>query len=99
MARHRAGVAEAEVHVVVAVYVSEVRTGGLRGGDRERAGPLRHPGHRHAAEQRSPRPLEELRRARMGRDEALLLLAQKPGEAGAVDSAQLPGSATLTAFV
>ena len=65
MARHRAGVAETEVDVLVPVHVAEARALRIGCEDREAAGPPDHPVHRNAAEQRPLRPLAQLRRARM----------------------------------
>jgi hypothetical protein len=70
---HRARVAEAEVDVLVAVDVGEARALGVRREDREAARPADHPVHRDAAEQRAPRLLGELERARVLRAEALQL--------------------------
>ena len=60
VARHRAGVAEAEVGVLVAVHVHD--RGAVRAVEveREAAGPHRHPGHRDAREEARARLLVEL---------------------------------------
>ena len=52
MAGHGAGVAQAEIDVAVAVHIVEVRALGLADEGRESAGPLDHPVHGHAAQQR-----------------------------------------------
>ena len=49
--RHRTRVAEREVDVGVAVEVGDAAARGLGEEDREAAGPLGHPRHRHAADQ------------------------------------------------
>ena len=49
--RHRTGVAEREVDVGVPVEVGDAAARRLGEEDREAAGPLGHPGHRHAADQ------------------------------------------------
>ncbi len=51
MTGHRAGVAEAEVDVVVAVDAANVGARRRFGVERERPGPLDHPGHRDALEE------------------------------------------------
>ena len=81
---HRAGVAEAEIHVVEAVGAGEV---GARGGvDEDRPGtrPLRHPEHRHAVRHALARLAPELFGTRMLRAEPLGLVRPEPGEAVAV---------------
>jgi hypothetical protein len=77
---HRARVAEREVDVAVAVDVLDRRSVRGRGVDRMTAGPLGHPGHRHAADQRPPRALEQLARARVLAGEAPALLAVDGGD-------------------
>ncbi len=52
VAGHRAGVAEAEVDVLVAVDVDDPRACRLLDEDREAAGPARHPAHRDAEQER-----------------------------------------------
>ena len=59
VAGHRPGVAEAEVDVFVAVDAGEAGAGGLVDEQRKRAGPLDHPVHRHAVEERGLGPLVE----------------------------------------
>ena len=56
VAGHRAGVAEAEVDVVVAVDAAEMGARGALDVRRERAGPLDHPGHRARPRGASPWP-------------------------------------------
>jgi hypothetical protein len=73
VAGHRAGVAEREVDVAVAVDVLDGRAARRRRVHRMAADPLRHPGHRHAAEQRAAGALEQLARARVGGGEAVAL--------------------------
>jgi hypothetical protein len=63
VAGHRPGVTEAEVDVLVAVDVGEMGAGGGLDEDREAAGPLDHPVHRHAREERVGGALEEGERA------------------------------------
>ena len=53
VAGHRARVAEAEVDVLVSVDVDEARALRLGDEEREAAGPLRHPVHRDAREERA----------------------------------------------
>jgi hypothetical protein len=53
MARHRAGVAEAEVNVFEAVHIKEMRAVGFGYEDRKFSGPLFHPVHWDAAEKRT----------------------------------------------
>ncbi len=83
--RHRAGVAEAEVDVVMAVDAAEGCA--RRGLDerRERPGPLDHPGHGDAFEERTPGLLEQGGGAGMLRDEPLGLGGHQGGEVGAID--------------
>ncbi|MNF62030.1 hypothetical protein D3C84_436990 [compost metagenome] len=52
VAEHAAGVAQAEVHVLVAVHVMETRAFGVVHEQRAGGGPVAHPVHGHAAEQR-----------------------------------------------
>jgi hypothetical protein len=59
---HRRCVAEAEVHVLVAVHVTETSAVGLGGEHGEAACPPDHPRHRHAREQRTLGPRGELSR-------------------------------------
>ena len=51
MSRHRTGVAQREVGVAPAVHVGDGAAGGAVEVEREAAGPLAHPGHRHPVEQ------------------------------------------------
>ena len=81
MPGHRAGVAQAEVDVGVVVHVGEVGARRLGHEHRVRAGPLRHPRHRHAGKERLLPLLEELPGARVLLDEALLLGSQEPAAA------------------
>ena len=85
MAGHRAGVAEAEVDVLVPVDVTEPRAGRLLDEHREGARPLGHPVHRDAGEERPARSLEELQRTRVRLFEEPLLAGLEVGEAGSVD--------------
>ena len=74
MPGHRPGVAQAEVDVVEAVDIGEVRARGSVEEQWERARPAGHPGHRHAAEQVGLSLFGELCGAWVGGDEALFLL-------------------------
>ena len=74
---HRAGVAEAEVDVLVAVDVDEARALRLRDEDGEAARPLAHPVHRHAGEEVRLRSGRELGRPRVSHHEPLLLAAHQ----------------------
>ena len=91
VAGHRAGVAEAEVDVVVPVDAGDVRAGGALDEGWERAGPLDHPVHRDAVEERRLRPLEQLAGPRMGPGEAVQLGRHETVEAGAVDGGGIRG--------
>jgi len=73
VAEHGAGVAEAEVDVLVAVDIEEA--GALSALDEQRGGrrPVAHPVHRHAAEQRMSGALGQRQRARVALEEALPL--------------------------
>ena len=82
VAGHRAGVAEAEVDVLVAVDVAEARALRLVREHREAAGPARHPVHGHAAEQRAPRLLRQGERARVLGAEALELAGHQIIDSG-----------------
>ena len=82
MARHRAGVAEAEVDVLVRVDVDEARAFRLLHEHREASRPLAHPVHGDALEQRRPRALGQLAGARVRLDEARLLARVQLGETG-----------------
>jgi hypothetical protein len=59
VAGHGSGVAEAEVGVAVAVDVEEVRALGLAHEGRKCSGPLDHPVHGDASEQRLAGAFEE----------------------------------------
>jgi hypothetical protein len=88
VAGHRPGVAKAEVDVGVAVDVGEPRARCLGDEDGKSARPLGHPRHRHAGQKRLAPPLEQLPRAGMLRDEALLLGAKERAQPRAIE---LPG--------
>ena len=90
VAGHRAGVAEAEVDVLVAVDVGEARALGLGREDREAAGPAHHPVHRHAAEQRVLRLLAERVGARVLGAEALELAGHQVVERHRCSLAGMP---------
>jgi hypothetical protein len=77
VAGHGAGVAEAEVDVLMPIDVAEARALGLGGEHREAAGPADHPVHRHAAEQVAARLLGQLERARVLGAEALELAGRQ----------------------
>ena len=85
VAGHRAGVAEAEVDVVVAVDVVEVGARGVLHVEREGARPLHHPVHRDAGEERTPGALVKRPGARVTVDEVGPLAGHQSGEAGAVE--------------
>ena len=87
VAGHRPGVAEAEVDVVVAVDAAERGAGRGLDVERERPGPLDHPGHRHALEERGLGALVELGRARVLARERLALGGMELGETGPIDGA------------
>ena len=70
---HRTRVAEAEVDVLDPVDVDEARSLRLCTNTGKPPGHFAHPVHRHALEERCPRPLRELARARVGLDEPRLL--------------------------
>ena len=91
VAGHRAGVAEAQVDVLVAVDVGEAGAGRPRDEDRERARPLDHPVHRHAGRAATAGALVELLRARVQLAEALLLAGLQPGQPVAVDGRAVIG--------
>ena len=65
VARHRAGVAEAEVGVLVAVNIDDRGPVGALLVEREAAHPHRHPGHRDAAQEAAARLGVQLARARI----------------------------------
>ncbi|MOA01267.1 hypothetical protein D3C78_1206610 [compost metagenome] len=73
MAEHAAGVAEAEVEVLVTVDVEEAGALGALDEQRCRRRPVAHPVHRHAAEQRLAGALGQRHGLRVGGDEALAL--------------------------
>ncbi len=81
VAAHGARVAEAEVDDLVAVDVGEAAARSLLHEQREPARPLRHPVHRHAREQVSPRTHGELGRARMLGGEPRFLACDELGKA------------------
>ena len=85
VARHRTGVAEAQVDVLQPVDVDEPAAGGGGHRDRERAGPPGHPRHRHAGQQAAARLRGEGGRAGSGLDEPVLLPCAEVGQAGAID--------------
>jgi hypothetical protein len=85
VARHRAGVAEAEVDVLDAVDVDEARAVGFVEEQRERAGQAGHPRHRNAAEQVCRRGPTLGGRAGVEVDEALLLVGRQGGQTRAID--------------
>ncbi len=87
VARHRAGVAEAEVHVLVPVDVGEARPVRLVDVDRELTRPAHHPVHGHAVQQRAARALEDLERAGVSLAERRQLAAHQLAQPGAVDLA------------
>ncbi len=74
-----------QIDVLDPVDVGEARAGRLGDEDRERARPLDHPVHRHAGQQRAPGALVERLRARVKRDEPLLLARLQPAQPVAVD--------------
>ena len=85
MASHRAGVAEAEVSVAVAVDIEEVRTLRLAHKWREGPRPFHHPVHGHTGQQRFARTLKQ--RLRLGAlvDKLLLLALHQGLQATAVN--------------
>ncbi|MNY24103.1 hypothetical protein D3C86_1577990 [compost metagenome] len=86
VAEHAAGVAEAEVEVLVTVHVMEARA--LGPADEQRAGgrPVGHPVHRHAAEQRVACALAEGHGLRILFGEALPLTGGEGADGGVGDS-------------
>jgi hypothetical protein len=82
---HRAGVAEAEVDVLVAVNVDDPRSLRLLDEHGEPAGPARHPAHRHAEQERGARALAQLERTGVALAEGLDLVLEPRGQAIAVD--------------
>ncbi len=85
VAGHRAGVAQAEVDVVVPVHVGQPGTGRRLDEHREPARPPGHPRHRHAGEQRALRVGRERGRARVVLDEASFLVAAQRRQPVTVD--------------
>jgi len=73
VAEHAAGVAQAEVDVLVAVDIMETRPLGALDEQRTGRRPIGHPVHRHAAEQRLASALGQRLRARVALQEARLL--------------------------
>jgi hypothetical protein len=84
MTGHRARVAEAQVRVLVPVDVHDPRAARLGQVDREAARPLRHPGHRHPAQQMPLRVLVRGERTRPRGGEPLALVGHQHGEPGPV---------------
>src|SRR5687767_8544729 len=100
MSGHRAGVAQAEVDVLDPVDVDEARALRLSHENREAAGPIAHPVHRHALEERRACTLRELAGAWMGLDEPRLLARVQLSEAvHAPSSAACPCEVTTTVAV
>ena len=85
VAGHRASIAEAEIDIAMAVDVEEVCTLRFAHEGRKCSGPLHHPVHGHAAEQRFARALEQRLRLRALVDELLLFALHEGLQAGAVD--------------
>ena len=73
MAEHRAGVAETEVGVLVAVDVAQRRVPGRLDDEREGHRPVAHPMHRHAVVETSDAVTRLLQRSRVRVDIATLL--------------------------
>jgi hypothetical protein len=90
VASHGARVAEAEVDVVMAINVGEVRAAGGFYKDWECAGPLVHPIHRHAAEEGRLGAKIEFRGTRMIGDEAFFFALVKRLKTSAVDVGHTP---------
>jgi hypothetical protein len=82
---HRAGVAEAEVDVLVAVDVDDPCAARLLDEHREPAGPARHPAHRDAEEKRRAGTLAQLERARVTLAKGLDLVREARRQPVAVD--------------
>ena len=95
---HRAGVAEAQVDVLVSVDVGEAGARCLGDEDRERARPLDHPVHRHAGQERAAGALVQRLRARVQLDEPGLLAGLQRGQAAAVHGRPGHGRCVLWAF-
>jgi len=85
VAGHRAGVAEAEVDVVVAVDVDEMRAAGGFYEDGESAGPFVHPVHGNAAKEGRLGSKIEFSGTRMPGNEALFFASVERLKFGAVD--------------
>ena len=94
VAGHRPGVAEAEVDVLVAVEVRQPGAACAPQVEREAAGPLVHPGHRHPAEQVGGGAGEGGERARVAAHVRGPLPPTKGGEATSVDHWLLRSSTT-----
>ncbi len=80
VAAHRTRVAEAEVDVLVAVDVGEAAPARVGDEEREPAGPLGHPVHRHSGQEVVLRSLCQRARPWVLAREALLLATHEPGE-------------------
>jgi len=82
MARHRAGVAEAEVDVLDPVHVDEACALGRLDEHGKPSGPLAHPVHRHALEEVPMSAPGQLARPRMRIHEPRLFARVELGECG-----------------
>ena len=89
MARHRAGIAEAEIHVLEAVHINKMAALRLGDENRKRSGPFHHPVHRHAAKQRRAGAFEKRLRIWMFGGEAIGFVFGKVGETLAVNDAHV----------
>ena len=85
MPGHRAGVAEAEVDVVMPVDIGEAGPVGFGEEEGERAWPTRHPGHRDTADEMPAGHLGPRRRGGVRTHEAVLFSGVQCGEAAAID--------------
>ena len=85
VARHRAGVAQAEIDEPVTVHVGDGGAASLGHEQREPARPHRHPAHRNPAQQRLRGLGVQLARPRMLLREAGPLAFQQPPQPGAID--------------
>ncbi len=83
---HGAGVAQAEIDVVMAVDTAEVGALGRRDVRRERSGPLDHPGHGHALEERPTSTRVKRRGTWMLLGEAGHLARHQTAEAVAIET-------------
>ena len=84
MAGHRRGVAQREINIGVAIHVGDPVAPGAGQVEREPAGPLVHPGHRHASEEVVGAVVQRTtRRVPLGVDAALT--REQLGQARAVD--------------